>query len=79
MRHDSSDTATFAAVGVAAAAVACCAGLPALAAVLGGLSLAAILDAGAGLLALAGLAGASALIVRARRAPRCPPGAGPEA
>ena len=79
MRRDSSDTTTFAAVGAAAIAVACCAGLPVVAAVLGGLSFAAILGVGGGLVALTGLVGAIALVIRARHRRACPPGAGPEA
>ena len=57
-----------------AAAVVCCAGLPAIAAPLGGLSLAAIPGVGGKLVALAGLVGAIALIIRARRQRSCPPG-----
>lgn len=48
-------------------AVICCAGLPAIAAVLGGITIAGVLGVTGGLLALAALAGAALLAVRARR------------
>lgn len=56
-------------VGVAVGAVAaiCCAGLPAIAGVLGGITIAAALGVASGVLAIAAAAGASLLLVRARR------------
>jgi hypothetical protein len=51
--------------------VACCAGLPALAAGLGGLSVAALLGVGGGALALIGVGAGVVVLVRARRRRAC--------
>jgi hypothetical protein len=67
------DSATAAiAIGTAAVAIACCAGLPAIAALIGGLTLGGILGLGLG----AGLLGvltwtATATLLRRRQRPRC--------
>lgn len=58
-------------VGVAAFAVLCCAGLPLVLSFVGGLTLAAVLGVGAGLLVAAAAAAAVVVAVRARR--RQPP------
>jgi hypothetical protein len=58
---------------VAVVGVVCCAGLPALATVLGGLALGAVLGVAGGVLVLAGLIAAAVLLVRMRRRRRCSP------
>jgi uncharacterized membrane protein YhaH (DUF805 family) len=58
----------LAGVGVAAVVVVCCAGLPLIAGVVGGIALAAVLGVGAGILALAALIAVVAITVRRRRA-----------
>ncbi len=58
------------ALGVAALAVLCCAGLPLLVGVLGGLALGTVLGAGAGVVALVVLTTA-VLVTRRRRAAAC--------
>lgn len=54
-------------IGAGAFAVLCCAGLPALGALIGGITLAAIVGVAAGALALAAAAGAAVLLFRVRR------------
>lgn len=54
-------------VAVGAVALACCAGLPALAATFAGLTLATILGVGGGVLVLLALISGAVLIPRARR------------
>lgn len=61
------------AVAVAVLAVVCCAGLPVLAGVFAGATLAAILGVGGGLLALIAALAGTVLILRARRRRQCPP------
>ena len=56
---------------VAVAGVVCCAGLPALATLLGGLALAAVLGVAGGLLLLAALAGGALVVLRAWWRRRC--------
>jgi hypothetical protein len=63
-------------LGLAAGAfaVVCCAGLPAIGALMGGITIAGLIGVGAGVLALAALLGAAALEARARRRRgACPP------
>jgi hypothetical protein len=52
---------------VAVVAVVCCAGLPAISAAIGGLTLAALLGAGAGLLATVALLSTTLILIGARR------------
>ncbi|MBW8060720.1 MAG: hypothetical protein FVQ78_10485 [Solirubrobacterales bacterium] len=71
----------LAGVGVAAAVVVCCATLPLLVGVAGGIALAALLGVGAGILALAALVVFVVVTVRRRRAcerPRQSPSIGPQ-
>jgi hypothetical protein len=67
------DSATAAIViGTAAVAIACCAGLPAIAALIGGLTLGGILGLGLGAVLLGVLTWtATATLVRGRQRPRC--------
>jgi hypothetical protein len=67
------------ALGVTAGAfaVACCAGLPAIGALIGGITIAGVLGVAGGVLVLAALGGGAVLLVRARRRrSSCPPSAG---
>ena len=64
------------ALGVASGvfAVVCCAGLPAIGGLLGGITIAGVIGIGGGVLALAALLGVAALAMRERRRRRsCPP------
>jgi hypothetical protein len=56
-------------IGIAATAFAviCCAGLPAIGALVGGLTIAAVLGVAAGVLALTAALGAAVLVLRTRR------------
>ena len=76
-RKSEAATATLE-LGAAAIAIACCAGLPAIAAILGGLTLGAVLGFGLGALLLAALAwtAAAAIIRRRHRARRSVRGEG---
>jgi hypothetical protein len=76
-RKSEAATATLG-LGAAAIAIACCAGLPTIAALLGGLTLSAVLGLGLGALLLAALARTTtAVIIRRRhRAPRSVRGEG---
>jgi hypothetical protein len=65
MRPANSDGEPLGGFGVAAVAVACCAGLPALAGVLGGISVALLLGLGGGTLVV-GVAAGAAIFVRGR-------------
>jgi hypothetical protein len=68
------DTGTLLApVAVAAFAIVCCASLPVLAGVFAGLTLAAILGVGGGLIALIAVLTGIVLVLRARRRRSCPP------
>jgi hypothetical protein len=60
-------------VGVAVLAIACCAGLPVLAAVFAGMTLATILGVGGGLILLIAVLAGMLLALRARRRRSCPP------
>ena len=73
-----SNRASGPALGVAAGALAviCCAGLPAIGALLGGITIAAVIGVAGGVLALAALCGGAIVLVRARRRRSCPPSAG---
>jgi hypothetical protein len=65
------------AVAAGAFAVVCCAGLPAIGAIVGGITVAAVVGFTGGGLVLAAVIGAAALLVRARRRRgSCPPPAG---
>jgi hypothetical protein len=64
---DSATRDGLAAAGVAAFAVVCCAGLPLLAALVGGVALGTLLGVGAGVLAALVVGGALAARVRRRR------------
>lgn len=66
-----SDTATATlGIGAALVAITCCAGLPAIGALLGGLTLGAIVGLGLGALAVGALAWtATAILTRRRRSP----------
>jgi hypothetical protein len=69
-RKSDAATATLG-VGAAVVPIACCAGLPAIAALLGGLTLGVVLGFGVGALVLGALAWiAAAIITRRRRAAR---------
>jgi hypothetical protein len=63
----------FAPIGIGVLAIVCCAGLPVLAGVLAGLTLATILGVGGGLLALIAVLAGMVLALRARRRRSCPP------
>ena len=68
------DTGTMLApLAFGAVAIVCCAGLPALAGAFAGVTLAAILGVGGGLIALVTVVAATVLILRARRRRSCPP------
>ena len=69
-RRSDAATATLG-MGAAVIAIACCAGLPALAALLGGLTLAVLLGFGLGALTLGALAWTATVIIARRR--RHPP------
>jgi hypothetical protein len=67
------------ALGLAAGAfaVVCCAGLPAIGTLIGGITIAGVVGVVGGVLALAALVGGAILLVRARhRRGSCPPRAG---
>jgi hypothetical protein len=55
-------------VGIAAVLLACCAALPLIGGVIGGIAIGAVLGVGAGILALAALAAVIVITVRRRRA-----------
>jgi membrane protein implicated in regulation of membrane protease activity len=61
----------LAAVGIAAFAVACCAGAPLLVGLVGGIAVASLLGVGAAIVGAAALAGVVLLVVRRRRRPAC--------
>lgn len=64
-------------IGAGVFAVVCCAGLPAIGALIGGITIAAVIGVAGGVLALAALGGGAIMLVRARRRRRsCPPNAG---
>ena len=65
-RKSDAATATLG-IGAAVIAVACCAGLPAIAALLGGLTLGVVLGFGVGALVLGALAWTAAAIIARRR------------
>ena len=54
-------------VGAGAFAVVCCAGLPAIGALIGGITIAGVIGVAGGVLVLAALGGGAVLLVRARR------------
>jgi hypothetical protein len=61
------------AVGVAAFAIFCCAGLPLVVSLIGGLTLAGVLGVSAGVLIAAGAVVAAVIVVRSRRRRAEPP------
>ena len=73
MRRAEDTSTVLAPFAVGAVAVLCCAGLPALAAVFAGLTLATILGVGGGLVALVAAVAGTVAILRARRRRSCPP------
>ena len=70
-RRPQSSRLSVAAFGAAGVAVVCCAGLPLLAAALGGVSLATVLGIGAGAVALVASASLAAAFFRVRRRRSC--------
>lgn len=71
-RRTSDSPTTAIAIGIAAAAIVCCAGLPAFGALLGGLTLGGMLGLGVGAVLLGVLTwAATAALVRGRRRARC--------
>lgn len=73
MRRAKDAGTLLAPVAVAALAIVCCAGLPVLAGVFAGLTLAVILGVGGGLIALIAVLAGTVFILRARRRRSCPP------
>jgi hypothetical protein len=73
MFAERSDRLTGAGVAVALVAAVCCAGLPAVAALVGGLTIAGFVGVLGGVLALAGLIAVIALATRARSRGSRPP------
>jgi hypothetical protein len=71
VRRDRADGVTVAAAVGAVIGVACCAGLPAIAAVLGGLTVAAVLGLAGGIPAVCAFVAAIVLVARARRRRAC--------
>jgi hypothetical protein len=71
-RRSSTDPLPLAAAGATLMAVVCCAGLPVIGALAGGLTAAAVLGVAGGVLVVAGLAGGVSLALRARRTRACP-------
>lgn len=67
------DAGILAPVGIGILAVVCCAGLPVLAGVFAGLTLATILGLGGGLIALVAALAGMVLALRARRRRSCSP------
>jgi hypothetical protein len=67
------DSTVLAPLAVGAVAIVCCAGLPALATVFAGLTLATILGVGGGLAALIAVIAGTIAILRARRRRSCLP------
>lgn len=67
MRDDRSDSIPLLGPAGALLAIGCCAGLPLLGSVLGGLTVAAVLGIASGMLLIAGVVGAVALLIRVRR------------
>ena len=73
MRQAKDTSTVLAPLAVGAVAIVCCAGLPALAAVFAGLTLATILGVGGGLVALILAVAGTIAILRARRRRSCSP------
>jgi hypothetical protein len=68
-----SDSRTLLGAAGAVIAVACCAGLPALGTIVGGLTVAAVLGVAGGVALAAGALAAVVLLLRARRRRACAP------
>ncbi len=66
-RPDGADASGFVALGIAALAIGCCAGVPLIAALAGGVAVGTLLGVGAGILAAIALIAAMVLRTRARR------------
>ena len=77
MRRTKDTGTVLAPLAVGAVAIVCCAGLPAIAAVFAGLTLATILGVGGGLAALIAAVAGTVMILRARRRRSCPPSQSP--
>jgi hypothetical protein len=77
MRRAKDTSTVLAPLAVGAVAIVCCAGLPALAAVFAGLTLATILGVGGGLVALIAAVAGTIAILRARRRRSWPPARSP--
>lgn len=73
MRPRAGAGVTATAVAAGAVAVACCAGLPAIVAIFGSVTLAAVLGLAGGLFAAIALAGGAILTIWARRRGSCRP------
>ncbi len=73
MRRAKDAGTLLAPVGVAVPAIVCCAGLPVLAGVFAGLTLATILGVGGGVIGLIAVLAGMVLALRARRRRSCPP------
>jgi biotin transporter BioY len=73
MRRAKDAGSLLAPVAVAAFAIVCCAGLPVLAGVSAGLTLAVILGVGGGIIAIVTAIAAVVLLLRTRRRRSCPP------
>jgi hypothetical protein len=73
MRRAKDAGTLLAPVALATLAIVCCAGLPVLAGVFAGLTLAVILGVGGGLITLVAVLAGATLILRARRRRSCPP------
>lgn len=75
-RRDGSDALPLAGAAAAGIAVACCAGLPALAALVGGLTVAAVLGVAGGALLTAATIAAVVVVSRSHKRRRCNPARG---
>jgi hypothetical protein len=75
----SSDRVALRTAGISILAVACCAGLPLLAALAGGIGVAALLGIGSGALVLLAAVVVAVMIARARRRSACNPDSGDRA
>jgi hypothetical protein len=73
MRRAKDAGTLLAPVGVALLAIVCCAGLPVLAGIFPGLTIATILGVGGGLVVLIAVLAGMLLALRARRGRSCPP------
>ena len=72
MRRAKGGGTQLAPVAVAALAIGCCAGLPLIAGLFAGLTVAVILGVGGGVIVIVAVIAAAAVLVRARRRRSCP-------